>query len=110
MFRTQDRLKAAAINSISVLLMEAYKRIRSKANALNTKLKKRHFTDKILSCEENVKETLTIINKLINKRSKTTIITSLRVDDKTITKPDLTAESMNKYFCSVGEQLGRQNS
>ena len=105
MFRTRDRLKAAAIKSKSVLLMEAYKEIWNKANALNTRLKKSYFTDKIHSCEGNIKETWTTINKLINKRSKTTNITSLRVDDETISKPDLIAESMNKYFCSVGEQL-----
>ena len=45
------------------------------------------------------------MNKLINKRSKTKNITSLRVDEETITKPDLIAESMNKYFCNVEEQL-----
>ena len=108
MFRTRDRLKAAAIKSKSVLLMEAYKKIRNKANALNTKLKKRYFTDKIHSCEGNIKETWTTINKLINKRSKTTNITSLKVDDETITTPDLLAESMNKYFCSVGAQHSKK--
>ena len=107
-FRTRDRLKAAAIKSKSVLLLEAYKKFRNKANALNTRLKKSYFTDKIHSCEGNIKETWTTINKLINKRSKTTNITSLRVDDETITKPDLIAESMNKYFCSVGEQLSKK--
>ena len=88
--------------------MEAYKKIRNKANALNTRLKKSYFTDKIHSCEGNIKETWTTINKLINKRSKTTNITSLRVDDETITKPDLIAESMNEYFCNVGEQLSKK--
>ena len=59
MFRMRDKLKAAAIKSKSVLLMEAYKKIRNKANALNTKLKKRYFTKKIHSCEGNIKETWT---------------------------------------------------
>ena len=108
MFRTRDRLKAAAIKSKSVLLMEAYKKIRNKANALNTRHKKRYFTDKIHSCEGNIKETWATINKLINKRSKTTNITSLRVDEEMITKPDLIAESMNEYFCNVGEQLSKK--
>ena len=103
MFRTRDRLKAAAIKSKSFLLMEAYKKIRSKANALNTRHRKRYFTGKIHSCEGNIKETWTTIDKLINERSKTTNITSLRVDEEMITKPDLIAESMNKYFCNVGE-------
>ena len=34
--------------------------------------------------------------------------TSLRVDEEKITKPDLIAESMNKYFCSAGEQLSKK--
>ena len=87
--------------------MEAYKKMRNKANALNSKLKKRYFTEKIHSCEGNIKETWATINKLINKRSKTTNITSLKVNDEMITKPDLIADSMNKYFCSVGEQLSK---
>ena len=87
--------------------MEAYKKFRNKANELNTRLKKRYFTDKIHSCEGNIKETWTTINKLINKRSKTTNVTSLTVNDETITKPDLIAESVNKYFCG-GNSLVRK--
>ena len=98
MFRTHDRLKAAAIKSKSILLVEACKKIRNKANALNTKLKKRYFTGKIHFYEGNIKEAWVSISKLINKRSKTTSITSLKVDDMTITKPDSIADSMNKYF------------
>ena len=101
MFKTRDSLKAAAIKSKSVLWMEAYKNIRKKANALNTRHKKRYFTDKIHSCKGNIKENWTTINKLIIKRSKTTNITSLRIDEETIAKPDLIAESMNKGQCKI---------
>ena len=67
MFRTRDKLKAAAIKAKSTILMEAYKRIRNKANALNMKLKKNYFSAKIQSCEGNMKKTWATINKLINK-------------------------------------------
>ena len=104
MFRTRDKLKTAAIKAKSAILMGAYKRIQNKANALNTKLK-RQYSTKIQSCERNLKETWTTINKLINKRSKTASIFSILEDDVIITKPDGIADSINKYFCSIGEQL-----
>ena len=87
--------------------MEAYKKVRIKVNALNSKLKKQYFTDKIHSCEGNLKETWTAINMLINRRSKTTNITSLQVDVTNITKPNVITDSMNKYFFSIGEELSK---
>ena len=105
MFRTRDKLKTAAIKAKSKILIGAYKRRQNKANALNTKLKRQYFSTKIQSCERNLKETWATINKLINKRSKTTSITSILEDDVIITKPDGIADSINKYFCSIGEQL-----
>ena len=105
MFRTRDKLKAAAIKAKSTILMEAYKRIRNKANALNTRLKKKYFSAKIQSCDRNLKEAWATINKLINKRSKTTSISSILEDDVLITGPDGIANSMNKYYCSIGGQL-----
>ena len=88
--------------------MEAYKRIRNKAIALNTKQQKNYFSAKIQSCEGNLKEAWATINKLINKRSKTTSITSILEDDVLITEPDGIANSMNKYNCSIGEQLSNK--
>ena len=108
MFRTRDKLKAAAIKAKFAMVMEAYKRIRNKANALNTKLKKNYFSAKIQPCEGNLKETWATINKLINKRSKTTSITSILEDYVIITGPDGIANSMNKYYCSIGEQLSNK--
>ena len=105
MFRTRNKLKTAAIKAKSTILMGAYKRIQNEANALNTKLKRQYFSTKIQSCERNLKEIWASINKLINKRSKITSITSILEDDVSITKPDGIADSINKYFCSIGEQL-----
>ena len=58
--------------------MQANKRARNKVNSLNTRLKRHYFTNKINSCEGNLKETWATINKLINKKSKTTSISAIK--------------------------------
>ena len=50
MFRAREKLKTAAIKSKSTLLLEAYKQVRNRSNAMNSKLMKQHFTDGIQSC------------------------------------------------------------
>ena len=84
------------------IVMEAYKQVRNRTDAMNSKLKKEYFTDKIHSCEGNMKDTSSTINMLINKRP-TTMISSLLVDGNVVTKPEKIADSMNKCFCSIGE-------
>ena len=85
--------------------MAAYRQVRNKANRMNADLKKTYFTNKIQEAEGNVKETWSTINKLINKRSKTTTIQSLRVDGITIFDSKEIANSMNQFFCTFGEKL-----
>ena len=108
MFRTRDKLKTATVKSrLMDILMEAYKQVHNRTNAMKSKLKKEYFTDKIRSCERNMKDTWNTINLLINKQPKTTIISSLLVDGNVVTKPEKIADSMNKYFCSIGEELSK---
>ena len=64
--------------------MEAYKQVRNRTNAMNVKFKKEYFADKIHSCEGNIKDTWSTIDMLIK-----------------------IADSMKKYFCSIGEELSR---
>ena len=52
-----------------------------------------------------MKETWNTINKLINKRSKTTNISSLVVDEACLTNSSEIADSMNDYFCNIGSKL-----
>ena len=42
------------------------------------------------------------INQLTNKKSKTTKINELIIDQKATTNPDEIAEGMNKYFNDIG--------
>ena len=60
-----------------------------------------HFSQKIANCHGNMKETW----KTINKRSKTTRISSLAVDDTSLTINNEIADAMNDSFCSIGEKL-----
>ena len=103
--RTRDKLKAAAVKSKSTILMESYKQVRNKVNNLNKKLKKEYFSKKIAHNKGNLKETWKTINLLLNKRSKTTNIESLKVDDQDVVDNAEIAQSMNKFFCRVGEKL-----
>ena len=52
-----------------------------------------------------MKETWNAINQLINKRSKTTNISSLTVEDKSITNNNEIADTTNDFFCNIGEKL-----
>ena len=52
-----------------------------------------------------MKETWSTINKLIHKRSKTTKIQSLKADSIIIFDSKEIANSMNQFFCTVGEKL-----
>ena len=83
--RTRDKLKIAAVKSNSELLMSAYKHMRCKANNLKQSLKTQYFTNKLRSCEGNIKETWKTMNQVINKRSKTTNIKL----SKKVMKPSL---------------------
>ena len=108
MCKVRDKLKKQAIRSKSELLMQSYKHIRNKVNKLNGDLKRDYFTQKITSCEGDLTNAWKTINQVINKKSKTTHIPSLNVDGKHIANNDNIAESMNNFFCSIGEKLSEK--
>ena len=105
LFRTRDKMKVAAVKAKSELLMSAYRQMRCKANNLNSKMKTDYSSNKIQSCAGDSKETWKTINQLVNKRSKTTEILSLKNGEHTISKPQEIAETMNRFFCNVGKDL-----
>ena len=105
LFKTRDKLKVKAVKMRSEILMSAYKQVRCKANNLNRKMKREYFSNKLESCEGNIKETWKTVNQLINKRSKTTNILSIKEDEKVISNPQDIAETMNHFFCNVGKDL-----
>ena len=106
--RSRDKLKKSDVKHGSALLMQAYRHIRNRVNSLNTKLKKAYFSQKIADCQGTMKEILNTINKLINKRSKKTNISSLVADKECLTKSSEIADSMNDYFATLVANLVRR--
>ena len=47
------------------------------------------------------------INQLTNKKSKTTNINELVIDQKVITEPERIADSLNTYFNEIGSALAK---
>ena len=87
---TRDKLKKSAVNCKSALVMESYRQVRNRVNALNKQLKKEDFVKKISSCKGNVKDSWRTINELLNKRSKSLNIDTLKgSDSKTVRKKDI---------------------
>ena len=105
MCKARDKLKKHAVHSKSELLMQGYRHIRNQANKLNEKLKREYFTNKVASCEGDLKSTWKTINNVLNKKSKTTNISSLNIEGKNISTDADIAESINNFFCTIGETL-----
>ena len=74
---------------------------------MNKEAKRAYFMNKIHTSEGNLKETWKTIGKLVNIRSKTTNISSLNVDCNSVTDPVGIANSMNQFFCNVGDELSK---
>ena len=74
---------------------------------MNKEAKRAYFMNKIHISEGNLKGTWETINKFVNKRSKTTNISSLTVDGNSVTDPVGIANSMNQFFCNVGDELSK---
>ena len=103
--KARDKLMKQAIPSKSEVLTQSYRHICNKVNKINGELKSDYFTHKIASCEGDLKRTWQTINNVLNKKSKTTNITSLDIDGKHISTNVDIAESMNNLFCTIQETL-----
>ena len=82
-----------------------YKQLRNNANILNKNLKREYFAKNLAACKDDLKQSWKTINLLLNKRSKTTNIDSLKVNEQEINNDHDIANSMSNYFCSVGRNL-----
>ena len=85
--------------------MSAFRRLRNRATRMNREAKTAYFSDRIQASQGDLKETWATINKLVNKRSKTTNIKALEVDSQNIDDPVGMANSMNEFFSNIGVKL-----
>ena len=108
LMQTRDKLKKAASKRKSQFLMDSYRQVRNKVNTMNSHLKKQYYTDKISSCQGNMKESWKTINELLNKRSKSSNIECLKdLGTETVHKKEI-SNVMNNFFCSVGKDLANK--
>ena len=103
MKETKDKLKKFAAKSKSTYLFLSYKHVRNKVNTLNRKLKIEYYAKQIHDDLGNTKQTWKIVNKIVNKTSKTTKIESRKIENKAISDRSNIPNLMNSYFCSIGE-------
>ena len=66
-----------------------------------------YFSEQLQASQGNLKETWATINKLVNKRCKTTHITAPEVDGQTIDDSVGMANSTNDFFSNVGDKLSK---
>ena len=105
--RTRDRLKKVAIKSKSSAMMTSYRKARNATNALNTKLKKIYYNDRISACKGDIKGSWRAINEIINKKSKSTNIDYIKNHGQEISNNSEIANVMNNYFCTIGTCLAK---
>ena len=87
--------------------MEDYRKVRNRVNSLNALLKQQYFINKISENKGNMKERWIITSKLLNKCSKSTNITYIKDGEIEIREKREISNTMNNYFCSVGEDLAK---
>ena len=66
--------------------------------------RKKYFSDKLLETKGDVKETWKVLNSTLGKRSNTTQINSLVIDNQEITNPEDTVTNLNKPFTNIAEK------
>ena len=93
--RSWDILKKRALALNSEILMHAYRNLRNQVNRDNERLKPQYFSNEIKRVEEDIKRTCKTVNKLLNKRSKTTETPYLEENGEIITDPQNTADELD---------------
>ena len=76
-------------------------------NSLIKSTKARYYNDALNQCKKDPKAMWKTINQLTNKKSKTTNINELVIDQNVITEPEKIADSLNTYFNEIGSVLAK---
>ena len=103
----RDFFKKKVAKTGSKQLHDAYKKTRNDLNRLIKNTKATYFTNFLNDCENNPKKMWKTINKLTNKKSKTTLISEIQHNDQNLTKRDEIANVLNSHFNEVGTNLAK---
>ena len=103
----RDFLKKKPVKTGSANFYNAYKKARNELNSLIKSTKARYYNDALNQCKKDPKAMWKTINQLTNKKSKTTNINELVIDQNVITEPEKIADSLNTYFNEIGSVLAK---
>ena len=84
---------------------QQYKKLRNAVNIENAKTKTDYFTQELGEANSDIKETWKILNSALGKRSKTTTIHKLEVNDNDVSDPKQISDELNSYFCNIAESI-----
>ena len=84
---------------------QQYKKLRNAVNIENAKTKTDYFAQKLGEANSDIKETWKILNSASGKRSKTTTIHKLVVNDNDVSDPKQISDELNSYFCNIAESI-----
>ena len=76
---------------------------------LHVHAKRNYYTRAVNDAKNNPKNMWNTINKLTNKKSKTTAITKLNISNENVTEdPNEMSHTFNTYFNTIGENLANE--
>ena len=102
-------LKKKAIKTESENMFVAYKKARNALNKLIKDTKRNYYTSVLNDTKNNSKNMWYTINKLTNKKSKTTTITKLNISNIMLPKIQMRYQhTFNTYFKTIGENLANE--
>ena len=84
---------------------QQYKKLRNAVNIENANTKTDYLRQKLGEATNDIKETWKILNSALGKRSKTTTIHNLEVNDNDVSDPKKISDELNSYFCNIAENI-----
>ena len=104
----RDYLKKRAVKTGSNALHEMYKRARNDLNHSIKNAKSNFFMNTLNNCNNNPAEMWRTINKLTNKKSKTTTVTEIKQNNEALTNKLQISKAFCKHFSEVGSKLANE--
>lgn len=105
----RDSFKKRATRSGLPIDWEAYRNIKNKVNSNIKKAKRVFYTTNIQQSKDDPKRMWKLVNSLLNRKSKNTVITKLKTSGPHIqtSDPIKISQALNEHFVSVGPELAK---
>ena len=87
-----------------------FKTYRNQVNSEIKNIKANYFKTKISECQQqnNIKKSWSLINNLLGKNSKSTVINEISIDGNVFTDRNMIADKLNEYFVNIGPSLAHE--